>query len=156
MGYQPGIIRIAIAGMQNPDCIPFWWIAPGFEILSKKRIWLRIGLHHASDFCNPIRICNPFLAQININLYPSYFRERNRFRLMYNRLAAHNSYNGTYGYLLMHLCTYLHWQKYNRIPSFSIDTESIPASSVIAKAEWAQLAWQQRSRLGEGERARPG
>ena len=31
-----GIIRIAIAGLQNPDCIPFWWIAPGFEILSKK------------------------------------------------------------------------------------------------------------------------
>ena len=32
-----GIGRIVIAGLQNPDCIPFWWIAPGFEIHSKKQ-----------------------------------------------------------------------------------------------------------------------
>ena len=31
-----GITRIAIAGLQNPDCIPFGWIAPGFEIHLKK------------------------------------------------------------------------------------------------------------------------
>ena len=40
------------------------------------------------------------------------------------------------------------------MPSVGIDTESIPASSIIANAKWAQLAWQQRSALCVGERVR--
>ena len=60
--------------------------------------------------------------------------------------------NDTYVYLLMHLCIYLLWRKYNRITSVGIGIESIPVSSIIAKAKWAQLAWQQRSALGEATR----
>ena len=34
---------------------------------------MRIGLHHASDFCNPIRICNPFPTQyLNFNFHSKY------------------------------------------------------------------------------------
>ena len=57
--------------------------------------------------------------------------------------------NDTYVYLLMHFCICLLWRKYNRITSVGIGIESIPVSSIIAKAKWAQLAWQQRSALGE-------
>ena len=60
-----GIGRIVIAGLQNPDCIPFWWIAPGFEIHSKKKQDL-IADWIASYFqflqSNPD--CNPFLGQL--------------------------------------------------------------------------------------------
>ena len=44
----------------------------------------------------------------------------------------------------------------NRIPTDGIDIESIPATSIIAEAKWARLAWQRPSALGEGERVRSG
>ena len=79
--FSTGIIRIAITGLQNPDCISFWWIAPGFEIHFKIRIWLRIGLHHASDFCNPIRICSPFFhCTIKCQLSYLFHRRHRSFR----------------------------------------------------------------------------
>ena len=46
--------------------------------------------------------------------------------------------------------TYIEGNMYKRIPSVGIDTERIPASSMIAKAMWARLAWQHGSALGEG------
>ena len=50
-------------------------------------------------------------------------------------------YNCTYVFLLMYLCTYLHWRKYNRIPSvgITIDAKSIPAPSIIVRPSGCDL-----------------
>ena len=41
----------------------------------------------------------------------------------------------------MYLCTYLHWRKYNRIPSvgITIDAKSIPAPSIIVRPSGCDL-----------------
>ena len=54
---------MAIAGLENPDSILFGGLHPDLKSIPKSRILLRIGLHHASDFCNSIWICNPMLVQ---------------------------------------------------------------------------------------------
>ena len=60
----PGIGRIVIAGLQNPDCIPFWWIAPGFEIHSKKQDLIADWIASYFQFLQSNPDCNPFLGQL--------------------------------------------------------------------------------------------
>ena len=59
-----GIGRIVIAGLQNPDCIPFWWIAPGFEIHSKKQDLIADWIASYFQFLQSNPDCNPFLGQL--------------------------------------------------------------------------------------------
>ena len=61
---RPGIGRIVIAGLQNPDCIPFWWIAPGFEIHSKKQDLIADWIASYFQFLQSNPDCNPFLGQL--------------------------------------------------------------------------------------------
>ena len=64
----PQALMQASSGLRLQDCkIQIAFLFGGLHLdlksIPKNRIWLRIGLHNASDFCNPIRICNPLLAQ---------------------------------------------------------------------------------------------
>ena len=61
---RAGIGRIVIAGLQNPDCIPFWWIAPGFEIHSKKQDLIADWIASYFQFLQSNPDCNPFLGQL--------------------------------------------------------------------------------------------
>ena len=61
---RTGIGRIVIAGLQNPDCIPFWWIAPGFEIHSKKQDLIADWIASYFQFLQSNPDCNPFLGQL--------------------------------------------------------------------------------------------
>ena len=64
MHFLAGIGRIVIAGLQNPDCIPFWWIAPGFEIHSKKQDLIADWIASYFQFLQSNPDCNPFLGQL--------------------------------------------------------------------------------------------
>ena len=78
-----------------------------------------IGFDYGLDYIMlPIFAIHPnlqsFPGTININfqlhtLYLSEIRELNRLIMMCDRLAAHNTYNGTtYFCLLMYFCAYIH------------------------------------------------
>ena len=75
---SPGIIRIAIAGLQNPNCITFWWIAPEFENDSKKEDFIADWTALCSRFLQSNPDLQSFPGTININFDTTYFCERNR------------------------------------------------------------------------------
>ena len=60
---KTGIIRTAIAGLQNPDYISFWWISPGFEINSKKEDSIADWVSYWFRFLQSSPDCNSLLAQ---------------------------------------------------------------------------------------------